>query len=97
MISSDSNILQLYDLWLENNEKTENESEESLTLYIQMELCDKTLEQFIKELQNDSKLFRLKKLTLLGYYIACYIFKEILKGVNYLHTKKPKTVQNLNK
>ncbi len=79
-----TNIIQLFDLWLENNE-----SEESLTLYIQMELCDKTLEQFIKVLQNDSKLFRDETLTLLGYYITCDIFKQILFGVNYLHTRKP--------
>jgi WNK lysine deficient protein kinase len=28
-------------------------------------------------------------LTLLGYYIACHLYIEILKGVNYLHTRKP--------
>jgi serine/threonine protein kinase len=86
---STRNILQLNGLWLQNNQTLEYKSEQSLTLYMQMELCDKTLEEFIKELQNDLKLFRLKTLTLLGYYIACHIFKEILFGVNYLHTRKP--------
>jgi hypothetical protein len=83
------NILELNELWLENNQTLESKSEKSLILYISMELCDKTLEEFIKELQNDLKLFRLKTLTLLGYYIACYIFKQILKGINYLHTREP--------
>jgi serine/threonine protein kinase len=82
-------LLKLDELWLEKNQTLKNKSEESLTLYIQMELCHKTLEEVIKELKNDLKLFRLKTLTLSGYYVACYIFKEILKGVNYLHTKKP--------
>ncbi len=54
-----------------------------------MELCDKTLEEFIKELQNNHNLLRNKTLTLSGYCIACHIFVEILKGVNYLHTSKP--------
>jgi alpha-tubulin suppressor-like RCC1 family protein len=41
------NILKLNELWLENNQTLENKSEKSLTLYMQMELCDKTLEEFI--------------------------------------------------
>jgi alpha-tubulin suppressor-like RCC1 family protein len=86
---STRNILQLNGLWLENNQTLDNKSEESLTLYMQMELCDKTLEEVIKELKNNSNLFRNKTLTLLGYYIACHIFFEILFGVNYLHTRKP--------
>jgi serine/threonine protein kinase len=84
-----TNFLQLQDIWIENNGKVEKESEEILSLYMQMELYDKTLEEFIKELQNNSNLFRNKMLTHLDYYIACHIFVVILKGVNYLHTGKP--------
>jgi serine/threonine protein kinase len=54
-----------------------------------MELCDTTLENVIKELHNDLNLFRNETLTLLGYYIACHLFIQILKGVNCLHKHKP--------
>jgi hypothetical protein len=75
------NILKLHDIWIENIE--------SLTLYISVEFCDKNLEKFIKELQNDSNLLIDKTPTLLGFHIACYIFEDILFGVNYLHTREP--------
>ncbi len=32
-------------------------------------------------------------MTLLGYCIACYIFVEILKEVNYLHTRELQILQ----
>jgi serine/threonine protein kinase len=67
----------------------EEQNVNSITLYIHMELCDKTLEEFIKELKGNRYLFNGKTLTLLGYYIASHIFVEILKGVNYLHTRNP--------
>jgi serine/threonine protein kinase len=77
------NILKLYRIWIESHE-----SIECLTLHISMELCEKT-EELIRELQKDKNLSIDKTLTILGYYIACKIFVEILKGVNYLHTRKP--------
>jgi alpha-tubulin suppressor-like RCC1 family protein len=81
------NVLKLYDFWIENEMEEQNVN--SITLYIHMELCDTTLKEFIKELKRNRYLFNGKTLTLLGYYIACLIFVEILKGVNYLHTRKP--------
>jgi serine/threonine protein kinase len=54
-----------------------------------MELCDKTLEDVIEELTNDSILKTTELLTTIGYYIASQIFIEILEGVNYLHKQNP--------
>jgi serine/threonine protein kinase len=54
-----------------------------------MELCDKTLDDVIKELTNDSILKSTRSLTTIGYYIASQIFIEILEGVNYLHKQSP--------
>jgi serine/threonine protein kinase len=56
-----------------------------LTLFIKMELCDKTLEQIIDEIQSDSSFRKDDILTPIGYYIASLLFIEILKGVQYLH------------
>jgi serine/threonine protein kinase len=81
ILKVDGNILGLHDIWIENIE--------SLTLYISMEFCDKNLEKFIQELQNDSNLFIDKTLTLLGFHIACCIFVDILFVVNHLHTREP--------
>jgi alpha-tubulin suppressor-like RCC1 family protein len=85
--SNETNILELYDIWIENKDSTNSGK---LTLYIEMELCDITLEEIIQEMKNDSNLFNNGILTHLGYYTTCYIFVEILKGVNYLHTREPK-------
>jgi serine/threonine protein kinase len=74
----------LLDIWIEKEQ-----NEKLIILYIRMELCDESLEEFIEELQSNRYLFRYKSLTPLGYYIACHIFVEILKGVNYLHTRDP--------
>jgi hypothetical protein len=49
-----------------------------------MELCDKTLENVINELTNDSILEISESLTTIGYYIASQIFIQILEGVNHL-------------
>jgi WNK lysine deficient protein kinase len=54
-----------------------------------MELCDKTLDDVIKELTNDSLLKTTKSLTRIGYYIASKIFIQILEGVNHLHKQNP--------
>jgi serine/threonine-protein kinase CTR1 len=54
-----------------------------------MELCDTTLDELIKDIHNDPNLVINKTFTLLGYYIACHLFIEILKGVNCLHKHKP--------
>ncbi|HEY6437443.1 MAG TPA: hypothetical protein VIY47_12705, partial [Ignavibacteriaceae bacterium] len=60
-----------------------------ISLYIQTELCDKTLDDVINEFKNDSKLKTTESLTTIGYYIASRIFIQILKGVNHLHKQDP--------
>jgi serine/threonine protein kinase len=60
-----------------------------ILLYIQTELCDKTLDDVINEFKNDSKLKSAESLTTVGYYIASQIFIQILEGVNYLHKQNP--------
>ncbi len=57
-----------------------------------MELCDKTLEDVIKELTNDSILKSTESLTTIGYYIASQIFIQMLKGVNHLHKQNPSLI-----
>jgi serine/threonine protein kinase len=54
-----------------------------------MESCDKTLDDVIKELSNDSLLKTTKSLTRIGYCIASRIFIQILEGVNHLHKQNP--------
>jgi serine/threonine protein kinase len=88
-------ILKYFDAWLENEVFQEKESEvydKSLILYIQMELCDKNLDEIIEEIANDSNLKSNNDLTLLGYYFASHIFIEIAEGVNYLHNQNPQII-----
>jgi serine/threonine protein kinase len=54
-----------------------------------MELCDKTLDDVIKELRNNSILKSTESLTKIGYHIASQIFIQILESVNYLHKQNP--------
>jgi alpha-tubulin suppressor-like RCC1 family protein len=86
------NLLKFDELWLEFNETSGNVSDndnDGLTLYMKMELYDKTLEEVIKEIHNDTNLYRDGTLNSLGYFIACFIFNQILEGVHYLHDFKP--------
>jgi alpha-tubulin suppressor-like RCC1 family protein len=90
-----SRILKYFDAWLENEVFQEKESElynKSLILYIQMELCDKNLDEIIEEIANDSSLKSNNDLTPLGYYFASHIFIEIVEGVNYLHKQNPQII-----
>jgi tRNA A-37 threonylcarbamoyl transferase component Bud32 len=66
--------------WLENNR-----SDDIITLYIRMDLCDKTLQQLMNEINNDSNIKDNENLTQIGYYIASQLFIEILECVHYLH------------
>jgi alpha-tubulin suppressor-like RCC1 family protein len=86
--SNATNILALHEIWIENNSKLENKSDEIFTLYMSMELCEKTLKEVIEELKSDSNLLNNGILTRLGYFIACQLFIKILEGVNYLHSRK---------
>ncbi len=58
---------------------------ESINLYMKMELCDRNFKYIINEIHNDLNLKNSKNLTPLGYYIACELFIEILEAVQYLH------------
>jgi hypothetical protein len=66
--------------WLENNR-----TDDIITLYIKMELCDKSLQQLMDEINSDSNIKDKENLTQIGYYIASQLFIEILECVQYLH------------
>jgi serine/threonine protein kinase len=66
--------------WLENNR-----TNDMIILYIQMELCDKTLHQLMNEINSDSNVKLKENLTQIGYYITSQLFIEILECVQYLH------------
>jgi serine/threonine protein kinase len=55
------------------------------TLFIEMDLCDKTLKEIIEEIRSDSILKDDNILTPIGYYIASQLFIEILESVQHLH------------
>jgi serine/threonine protein kinase len=75
-------ILTHYEAWFENHDISSK-----LKLFIQMKICDKTLQQVINEIEMDSKLSENDILTPMGYYLASELFIEILEGMNYLHRK----------
>jgi serine/threonine protein kinase len=55
------------------------------TLFIGMDLCDKTLKEIIEEIKSDSVFKGDDILTPIGYYIVSQLFIEILESVRYLH------------
>ncbi len=69
--------------WLENCR-----TEDMITLYIRMELCDKTLQQIINDNKSGSNLKAKETLTSMGYYISSQLFIEILECVQYLHNQQ---------
>jgi hypothetical protein len=75
-------LVKHFDAWFEENQS-------GISLYIQTELCDHTLDDVIKEFDKDSHLKTNGTLTSVGYYIASQIFIQILQGVNHLHTQNP--------
>jgi hypothetical protein len=79
-------LVKHFDAWFEESFVC---NQSGISLYIRMELCDKTLDDVIKELTNDSILKSTKSLTTIGYYIASQIFIQILEGVSYLHKPNP--------
>jgi hypothetical protein len=60
-----------------------------ISLYILMELCDKTLGEVIDQFDKESHLKTNGTLTPVDYYIASQIFIQILEGVNHLHKQNP--------
>jgi hypothetical protein len=75
-------LVKHFDAWFEENQS-------GFCLFIHMELCDKTLDDVIKEFNKDSHLKTNGTLTPVGYYIASQIFIKILQGFNHLHTLNP--------
>jgi serine/threonine protein kinase len=73
-------VVEHYGLWVEKC-KIDN----TICVYIAMELCDKTLEDIINEMESDSLIKVNETLTPVGYYIASQLFIEILEGVQHLH------------
>jgi hypothetical protein len=84
--SENENLVKHFNAWFE---EYVNPNESEICLYIQMELCDKTIEDVVNELTDDSIFKTTESLTTIGYYIASQIFIEILEGVNYLHKQNP--------
>jgi serine/threonine protein kinase len=80
--SQNEYLVKHFDAWFEENQS-------GISLFIQMELCDKTLDYVIEKLDKCSHLKTNGTLTPVGYYIASQIFIQILEGVNYLHTQNP--------
>jgi serine/threonine protein kinase len=62
-------------------------SNKTLLLRIQMELCYKTLKDIIIQMNEELNHRLHELLTPLGYYISSEIFIELLECVNYLHKK----------
>jgi serine/threonine protein kinase len=58
-------------------------------LYIQMELCHMTLDKAIEEMDDTLNQSIENGISFVGIYIAYELFKQILEGVNYLHTRDP--------
>jgi hypothetical protein len=84
--SKNEYLVKHFDVWFEES-VVSNRS--GISLYIDMELCDKTLDDVIDEFDKESHLKTNGTLTTVGYYIASNIFLQILVGVNHLHKQNP--------
>jgi tRNA A-37 threonylcarbamoyl transferase component Bud32 len=74
-----------YDSWFENKRK---DNESKLSLYIKMELCDKTLLEVMNEIHNEFYIEGENILSPIGYYLASEIFIDLLRAVLCLHQNK---------
>jgi hypothetical protein len=84
--SENEYLVKHFDAWFEESVVSNHSG---ISLYIRMELCDKTLDDVINDLTNDKIFKRTESLTTIGYYIASQIFIQILEGVNHLHKQNP--------
>ncbi len=84
--SKNKYLVKHFEAWFEES-VVSNKS--GISLYIQMESCDKELDDVIKEFNEESHLKTNGTLTTVGYYIASEVFLQILEGVNYLHKQNP--------
>jgi hypothetical protein len=66
--SDNENLVQHFDAWFE--EELVISSQTRICLYIQMELCHKTLEDVVNEFDKESRQKTNETLTTVGYYIA---------------------------
>jgi hypothetical protein len=82
-------LVEHIDAWFE---ESVDSNQSGISLYIRMELCDKTLNDVIEEFDENSHLKANGTLTSVGYYIASQIIIQILEGVNYLHTQNPSLI-----
>jgi hypothetical protein len=83
-------LVKYFDTWLEENYiLTDGFKNKQLKLFlnIQMDLCDKNLPDIFDEFKEDFLMREDGHLSLIGFFIACDIFLQILKGVEYLHKK----------
>lgn len=71
------------DAWFE--ESFYNSEDTIFSLFIEMEFCYQTLEDFITEIDKDLNIKSDGTLTTIGYYAVSQIFIEILESVDYLH------------
>jgi hypothetical protein len=79
-------LVKHFDAWFE---ESIGANKPKISLYILMELCDKTLDDVIEEFNIESQLKTDGTITTVGYYIASQIFIQILEGINYLHKQNP--------
>ncbi len=74
-------IVESHKAWLEST------TDDLIALYIKMELCDKTLKQFIDEFEKDPEIKRNGTISPVGFYIASQLFIELVECVQFLHEK----------
>ena len=75
-------VVKLHDYWRQDDIEHKFEF-----LYIQMEFCDQTLADIIT-IKNENKLFQ----QLFDYVLSCEIFDQLLRALDYLHTRQPKII-----
>jgi serine/threonine protein kinase len=67
---------------------TDCSGNKTLLLHIQMELCDKTLRDLLRQME----LPPYNRLNRTQYFILTELFKEILECVEFLHNQKPQII-----
>ena len=73
-------VVKYYNHWIEYN----NEN----CLYIQMEYCSDNLKSLINEKAQLFNTDNEKQISIIDYFISSQMFKELIEGLNYLHSYK---------
>jgi serine/threonine protein kinase len=76
-------VVRYFNAWIEEN---------PTICYIQMELCFCSLRDILKQEYSEFYKMENEMINHIEYYFKSELFKEILQGVNYLHTQKPPIV-----